>query len=148
MIRKSIIVVLTLGAVGTLTAHVSSQRAIRHFTVVSSRYATLGISVYRGKLRLAILNYPEEEGPFLAWEVPIWQGFHCSRFSLTSEKTYWELSIPTYGAFAFCVSYPIVALICGPLRRRRRHRKGLCPACGYDLTGNESRVCPECGKPI
>ena len=25
---------------------------------------------------------------------------------------------------------------------------GLCPACGYDLTGNVSGVCPECGTPL
>jgi hypothetical protein len=29
--------------------------------------------------------------------------------------------------------------------RRRRLRPGHCPACGYDLTGNVSGVCPECG---
>jgi len=28
---------------------------------------------------------------------------------------------------------------------RRRPMVGKCPACGYDLTGNESGVCPECG---
>jgi hypothetical protein len=26
-----------------------------------------------------------------------------------------------------------------------RRAKGLCPGCGYDLTGNVSGVCPECG---
>lgn len=33
-------------------------------------------------------------------------------------------------------------------RRRRRDRRlgaGLCPVCGYDLTGNVSGTCPECG---
>ena len=28
-----------------------------------------------------------------------------------------------------------------------RNARGLCLACGYDLTGNTSGVCPECGKP-
>ncbi|MCP4246102.1 MAG: hypothetical protein GY778_03545 [bacterium] len=46
--------------------------------------------------------------------------------------------------------YPAIAAICSvrrPLRRRRRRRKGLCVGCAYDLTGNESRICPECGQP-
>ena len=37
--------------------------------------------------------------------------------------------------------------------RRARIREtaaefGLCPACGYDLTGNASGVCPECGRAV
>lgn len=31
---------------------------------------------------------------------------------------------------------------------RLRHPPGHCQECGYDLTGNESGVCPECGKAI
>ena len=32
------------------------------------------------------------------------------------------------------------------MRRERQWREhGLCPACGYNLTGNTSGVCPECG---
>lgn len=30
-------------------------------------------------------------------------------------------------------------------RRDRRHPPGHCQTCGYDLTGNESGICPECG---
>jgi hypothetical protein len=33
-------------------------------------------------------------------------------------------------------------------RRRRRYTNRPCLACGYDLTGNVSGVCPECGDPI
>jgi len=32
-------------------------------------------------------------------------------------------------------------------RRRRRRAAGHCRACGYDLTGNQSGACPECGTP-
>ena len=31
-------------------------------------------------------------------------------------------------------------------RRRRRKKLGQCLNCCYDLTGNESGVCPECGE--
>ena len=33
-------------------------------------------------------------------------------------------------------------------RRDRRKPEGCCQNCGYDLTGNESGVCPECGIQI
>ncbi len=33
-------------------------------------------------------------------------------------------------------------------RDRRRIPRGHCLKCGYNLTDNESGICPECGKPI
>lgn len=33
----------------------------------------------------------------------------------------------------------------GPVRRRWRRFRGCCESCGYDLTGNRSGRCPECG---
>ena len=33
-------------------------------------------------------------------------------------------------------------------RRRDRRERGLCAKCSYDLTGNVSGICPECGMPI
>ncbi len=32
--------------------------------------------------------------------------------------------------------------------RRKRHERGHCERCGYDLTGNTSGVCPECGSTV
>ena len=31
---------------------------------------------------------------------------------------------------------------------RHQIKERFCRSCGYDLTGNESGICPECGKPI
>ena len=42
--------------------------------------------------------------------------------------------------------YPTIALIRGPWRRHRRRKRGLCLKCGYNLAGNVSGVCPECGE--
>ncbi len=45
-------------------------------------------------------------------------------------------------------TYPITTYARGPLRRYNRRRNGCCIDCGYDLTGNESGVCPECGTKV
>ena len=37
-------------------------------------------------------------------------------------------------------------LVLRRIERRQRRRKGLCLKCGYDLTGNVSGVCSECGE--
>jgi hypothetical protein len=34
------------------------------------------------------------------------------------------------------------------LQRRRRSRRGLCLSCGYDLRGNTTGICSECGSAI
>jgi len=46
---------------------------------------------------------------------------------------------------ALLSAYPTIAVICGPLRRHRRRKHGLCVKCSYNLTGNVSGACPECG---
>jgi hypothetical protein len=43
--------------------------------------------------------------------------------------------------------YPFLVLLQGPWRRSRRRAKGLCVRCAYNLTGNVTGVCPECGTP-
>ncbi len=39
-------------------------------------------------------------------------------------------------------------LLVRPLLSENRRRLGLCTGCGYDLTGNESGVCSECGMTV
>ncbi len=57
---------------------------------------------------------------------PVWPGFGVN--TLFYATLLWLL-IP--GPFAF--------------RRLMRVRRGLCPACGYDLRHGEHEACPECG---
>jgi hypothetical protein len=45
-------------------------------------------------------------------------------------------------------AYPAIAYWRGPRRRRIRYARGRCIECGYDLTGNTSGVCSECGRAI
>lgn len=58
------------------------------------------------------------------------------------------ISIPFWLLIPACLAYPAIAVIRGPLRRYRRRKRGWCIHCAYDLTGNVSGTCPECGNPI
>lgn len=53
-----------------------------------------------------------------------------------------------FRVFVFLVaSVPVATAIVALIKRRYRRRDGAetCVTCGYDLTGNVSGVCPECG---
>jgi hypothetical protein len=56
------------------------------------------------------------------------------------------LYIPFWFPLFLFAAYPVIAFIRGPVRRRYRRKRGLCPHCGYNLTGNTTGICPECGK--
>jgi hypothetical protein len=58
----------------------------------------------------------------------------------------WRLALP-YWLVATVTATPPALWLARRRGRRRRARiaRGLCPTCGYDLTGNRSGVCPECG---
>ncbi len=52
-------------------------------------------------------------------------------------------------ALAIClVIPPSLGIVRGPVRRWRRRKRNLCVHCGYNLTGNTSGVCPECGTAV
>ena len=55
----------------------------------------------------------------------------------------WSARFPLWAATAAFAAPPAL-WIAG--RHRRRPRPGRCRRCGYDLTGNESGACPECGR--
>ena len=82
-----------------------------------------GVEINHRYLKLIVLGEHSEFGP----------GFHC------------VLEFHLALAFALSAIYPTIAFLRGPLRRWRRRRKGLCVKCGYDLTGNVTGTCPECG---
>ena len=169
MIRKAIIMVLTLGAVGAIAAWVVSyavQAVVVDQVTVTYSWGRdysfveptdrarrwLLIAVSRGTLHLIRWNikashpapssrYWRRLGFSFRTGVNRWQ-------QLSPPYSFWLLEIPIWCPIVLFTTYPTIAFIRGPLRRFRRHRKGLCVKCGYNLTGNTSGVCPECGKPI
>jgi hypothetical protein len=55
-----------------------------------------------------------------------------------------RVTIPIWSLTALAATPPALGGI-GFCWKRRRGARGLCTTCAYDLTGNESGVCPECG---
>jgi predicted RNA-binding Zn-ribbon protein involved in translation (DUF1610 family) len=69
--------------------------------------------------------------------------FHQIPFGVTQiDIQYWKL------ALAFAAMPAIWPLIWWRFVRLRYERPDVCRACSYDLTGNVSGVCPECGARI
>ena len=83
---------------------------------------------------------------------PGFMGWHCRRASAVSADWAPRIvrNVPSQGSFTVVVPFWVVLLAAGiPTawlwRRDRRSPKGHCRKCGYNLTGNTSGVCPECG---
>ncbi len=58
------------------------------------------------------------------------------------------LRFPAWPMVLILSAYPVWAVVRGPMLRRRRRKTGRCIHCGYDLTGNESGACSECGEVV
>ena len=58
-----------------------------------------------------------------------------------------RLWMPFALLLVFPCIYPVYILVWRNTRRWRRKR-GLCESCGYNLTGNVTGICSECGHPI
>ena len=55
------------------------------------------------------------------------------------------VAVPHWLLFMLLAAYPTFSFVRGPFRRWRRKRAGTCLKCGYNLTGNVTGICPECG---
>jgi len=63
---------------------------------------------------------------------------------LVGSYTIHEVTFPCWFVMLAMGAYPVSLFVLNPIRLRRRRRRGLCRACGYDLSHSPER-CPECG---
>ncbi len=137
MIRKGIIVVLTLLVLSTVVVYIDSYITVPNPRVwVVQRVVVVYINP--GTLVVAV-------GPNLYLKEFSVFGFECR---LQSRSGIVRYIIPFWMPFILFATYPTIAFIRCPLRRYRRRRIGLCIHCGYNLTGNTTGVCSECGVVI
>ncbi len=158
MVRKAIIVVLTMLAVASAVVFPLSLPWAFGYT-----RGGYSVEVNYGSL-LVFVDAPDTDAPappnYWFWaanvlppEVVESLGPYGGRLFTVLPRYFhsgslWVLNLPLWTVFVGSTAYPTIALIRGPLRRWRRRRKGLCLKCSYNLTGNESGVCPECGTKI
>lgn len=176
MIRKAIIVVLALTAfggggglwlaglgVGTVwnweigERHLINVLTYKGCMVIEyegrrlSRVSLDGLPGYYTQFPFGVPSL-KSLGPVDLWtgaRLPMFRGFdeETGQLTIGTSRTYW-LQCPIWLLPALFAPFPTFALIRGPVRRWRRRRRGLCVGCGYNLTGNVSGVCPECGTKI
>lgn len=133
---------------------------------LSNSVLALGFPNFSGKVRTLVLHVPD-------WFAACVMGLLIGRYKRSRAVTaaiacacglaigpdIWYhkfiMFLPTVqskATFWFMLIIPRIvtvslAICCATLMARRRQiPPGHCQSCGYDLTGNESGICPECGS--
>ncbi|HXE54845.1 MAG TPA: hypothetical protein VN541_17625 [Tepidisphaeraceae bacterium] len=133
MLRRSFAVLSALSLLLCLTTAV--------FWVGSYRHPDF-IRLDRGNTNVRILG--SEDGAVFVRRVTI----DMANRQMHVLSIFPEYICPYFVPFAMTLVLPIGYLARRILVRRTRVRLGHCIRCGYDLTGNISGVCPECGTPV
>lgn len=129
----------------------------------------VSISSYKGSVRLQLTQTFDADPPG-GWRA----GAYSHRWTKDFPITYPAAEFLGFGAFAYVMGFGpygsawhqnirelaipdwflVLALSVYPVVRRARRRRAslrcetpYCRACGYNLTGNTSGTCPECGRP-
>lgn len=161
MIRTAIAIVLVLVGLGSLALGVYSYDRYGEWVGYERKQGTektptvgdWGIWTSCGYGRWRIHHAVDLQATLSrATDVGPWAGFRYTVLvrnvggGLTREIRI--LQIPLWLVTVLGLWYPVSLIMRGPCLRYVRRRRGRCLNCGYNLTGNESGVCPECGKPI
>ena len=99
----------------------------------------------------------------IQWEVPLLVSLRTTRYGYVHIRSpglsvgwyrqqtgfrYSDVDANFFKLALLAATYPAICVCVAGLVRRKRRRRGCCIKCGYDLTGNTSGVCPECGVEI
>jgi hypothetical protein len=136
MIRKAVIIVLTLAAAGTAAVYAASVFWLGYYNFDSGGYST--VACFRGALMIVHDFRSVSAGFHLVYDPSV----ELVGIPYTHKNS---IIVPLWIPLVVFGVYPTIAFIRGPVRRWRRRRKGLCLKCAYNLTGNVTGVCPECG---
>ena len=171
MIRKTIIVVLTLAAITSALLWLESWRCPRSWAwstfspEIEGSFDCLIVSpLNRINLVAGTIYFKHPKlidrtlsptmrrvglaGFWWSTTVLLPRSYGVQRAELLNKQLwYLDLRVPLWAPFVLFVTCPTLVFLRGPLRRWRHRRRGQCLECGYDLRGSTER-CPECGTGI
>jgi hypothetical protein len=106
--------------------------------VVASYSLAVALTIHVGPPHPAAWLFVTVRSPLLLWTITT-RGLRVGMP--------WTLFAAAYAGYGlgFAGTVAARALEGRRSRKTRRRRQGLCTECGYDLTGNVSGKCPECG---
>jgi len=109
------------------------------------------IFVVRSELGLLTLIMDQGDSQSIAIRSFRYGGFRFSQRRASgpvgTPGDFHELTVPFWALFLLTAT-PAALLMNRACRTVRWLRAGRCLCCGYDLTGNTSGICPECGTPM
>ncbi len=150
MIRKAVIVGLSLVALTFVAGGVVHGLVpVRWDSGPHPRLArpvlTLGLHGHLSHPRIVYVCSAPPGGHNVEERFWYWAGIRVNTQEYALGMRVYDIRFPLWMPIVLFGSYPTAHLLLrAPLRRYRRRRRGLCVACGYDLTGNVSGTCPEC----
>ena len=145
------LVVLPISATMWYRSHAEPYR--HHFDL--TLYKSMWLTLHNGVCDMELLSMPTKTASKSEIVIPAETGKFAPKeaFRLTTRrhgKGYRTTNI----AFPLSLSTIVLTLVgtipfaVGPTIRWRRKRRGCCVDCGYDLSGNRSGRCPECGMQL
>ncbi len=118
-------------------------------------YKSMWLRLENGIFDLELKSMPTKVASKSEFVVPVELGRRPPKeaFRLTT-RTHGKGYRTTAVAFPLSLTTIVLALsgtipfALGPTKRWRRKRRGCCVDCGYNLSGNRSGRCPECGMSL
>ncbi|MHC4444556.1 MAG: hypothetical protein ACYTA5_18315 [Planctomycetota bacterium] len=93
-------------------------------------------------------------GLFMPYDKPFRLGiYNNTEVAVTSipgtvPAKYYYCTFPVWLLLVVSLVYPATFIIYTRSRKNYRKKKGVCLKCGYNLFGNVTNICPECGTPF
>ena len=117
-------------------------------------YKSMWVYLKDGVCGLELLSMPTKQAsrsefrnPLQFDMMPTQGSFFLTSFRHGPYRTSW-LVFPFWLLTAMLTVVGTLPIYRGPIRRQWRRWRGCCITCGYNLTGNRSGRCPECGDHV